>query len=100
MNIREIATPCQLRDAWNAQAIGHGEAMLIVMHRIDPSNVDEWIAALAPAVRDDFIGYARARATRGETFQIGRGLTLPESPTAIEALVSWLALRDLQGTTR
>ena len=94
MNLREIDTPEALRVACETGAIGHGEAMLVVLHRIDASNVSEFVAALPRSVRLDLIQYARARLSGAETFMVGRGLALPESSTAIAALREWLTDHD------
>lgn len=62
INITDITTPEQLKTALSEKQISHGEAMLILLHRIDPKTVGDWVDALTPRCRADFKEYARARA--------------------------------------
>ena len=96
MKIATIATPGQLQAALSAKKISHGEAMLVLLHRIDPTTVAAWVAALTPRIRADFEEYARARVASSDptNYSTGRGLSLPEAPKIDESLRTWLGDRD------
>lgn len=94
IDLAGISEPSQLRLALDRRRVSEGEALVVLLHRIDPKTVDAWVDALPKLVRDDFVDYARSRVTASETFRLGRGISLPEASNLVEALGAWLLLHD------
>jgi hypothetical protein len=94
IDLAAIANAEQLRRALEEGRVSEGEALVVLMHRIAVKTVEEWVGALPKPVQDDFTAYARERVGATETLQIGRGVSLPEAPGALDALRAWVQLHD------
>jgi hypothetical protein len=94
VDLAAISEPQQLRTALDQRRVSEGEALVVLLHRIDPKTVEAWVGALPKLVRDDFVEYARTRLAASETLSLGRGISLPEGPSVVEALGAWLLLHD------
>lgn len=96
MTMDRPRSPEELVSAWVGNEITAGDAIAVILHYVDPTNIDSWVDPLPEDLREQFTEAARdrVRAEGKETYALGGGVGLEESSTAVQALRRWLFLRD------
>jgi hypothetical protein len=95
MTTRDVTTPEQLVAAWRANEMTAWDAVAVILHSVNESNVAEWVLALPLRLQAHLIDEVTSwGASDREKLPVGRGAGLEEAAFARPALRTWLRVGD------